>query len=314
MPSEPTSAPDGGGSPVERAAIDVAYEHVLVPLDGSALAAAAFPTARAIAERLGAEVHAIAVASSDGTTEPLREEVGAAISSDSGHARVRVVVGDDPAAAIVGHARELGSTLVCMSTHGRGRVAGAVVGSVARSVFRLADAPIVVVGPFADRPPPFTYRWPDPLAVNRLVACVDGAALSEQMLPVAAGWAKRLGASLSILTVVEPAAPVAGVGRRPSGRYEPDGDPDVYVARLAEQWRTAGIDARGLVVHDPISPAEGVKAHLSAEMAGLVIVTTHARSGLRRVLLGADAAAIIRASLAPVLVVPLGVDSRSANP
>ena len=308
MPSEPASDADGGGSPVERVAINVAYEHVLVPLDGSPLAAAAIPTARAIAQRLGADVHAIAVASSNDTTESLRDEVLASIPSDPNEPRVRTVVGDDPAAAIVGHARELGSTLICMSTHGRGRLAGAVVGSVARAVLHLVDAPIVAVGPFADRPPPFIYRWPDPLAVNRLVACVDGSQPSEQVLPVAAGWARLLGAPLSILTVAEPAAPIAGVGRRHTDRYEPDGDPDAYVARLAEQWRTADIDATGIVVRDPISPAEGIKAHLADEMAGLVVVTTHARSGLRRLFLGADAAAIVRASLAPALVVPLHVE------
>src|SRR5581483_2348933 len=133
MPSEPASDADGGGSPVERVAIDVAYEHVLVPLDGSPL---------------GADVHAIAVASSNDTTESLRDEVLASIPSDPNEPRVRTVVGDDPAAAIVGHARELGSTLICMSTLGRGRLAGAVVGSVARAVLHLVDAPIVAVGPF----------------------------------------------------------------------------------------------------------------------------------------------------------------------
>ena len=307
MPSEPGNESNGGGSRVERVAVDVSYEHILVPLDGSALAGAAIPTAHAIAERLGAEVHAISVASSDGMTESLREQSLGTISPESNEVRVRVVVGEDPAASIVEQARELGSTLICMSTHGRGRVAGAVLGSVARAVFHRAKAPLVAVGPFADRPPPFTYRWPDPLAINRVVACVDGSQASEQVLPIAAGWARLLGASLSILTVAEPAAPVGGVTRTRSGCYEPDGDPDAYVARLADQLRTAGIDAHAVVVHDPISPAEGVKAHLATEMAGLVIVTTRARGGLRRLLLGADAAAIVRASLAPVLVVPLNV-------
>ncbi len=295
---------DGGGAHAARAATDVAYDHILVPLDGSPTAAAAVPTARAIAERLGVDVHTISVAASDDEVARLHDEALTAVL-EADDETVRVIVGDDPAAAIVDRARDLGSTLICMSTHGRGRFVGAVVGSVARAVFHRVEAPIVVVGPFADRPPPFIYRWPDPLTVRRLVACVDGSTPSEQVLPVAAGWAMVLGASLSILTVAEPAAPVAGVGHRRTGRYEPDGDPDAYVARLAQQWRDAGLDSRGVVVRDPISPAEGVKAHLSDEMAGLVVVTTHARTGIRRVLLGADAAAIVRASLAPVLVVPL---------
>ncbi len=59
------------------------------------------------------------------------------------------------------------------------------------------------------------------------------------------------------------------------------------------------------VVYDPISPADGLRTYLDRHPAGLVAVTTHARTGLRRVLLGADAANIVHASTAPTLVVPL---------
>ncbi len=59
------------------------------------------------------------------------------------------------------------------------------------------------------------------------------------------------------------------------------------------------------VVYDPISPADGVRRYLDEHPAGLVAVTTHARTGLRRVLLGADAANIVHASTAPNLVIAL---------
>src|SRR5919202_1961316 len=107
-----------------------------------------------------------------------------------------VVVGDDAAPAIAATAADLGSTLICMSTRGRGRIAGAVVGSVARSLLQTAREPIVVVGPFADRPSPFGSPPPVPLSVPRLVACVDGTPPSESMLPVAGAWADTLGMSL----------------------------------------------------------------------------------------------------------------------
>ena len=64
-------------------------------------------------------------------------------------------------------------------------------------------------------------------------------------------------------------------------------------------WRSPGTDT-----YDPISPASGVRTYLDQNPAGLIAVTTHARTGLRRVLLGADAAAIVHASTAPALVVP----------
>jgi nucleotide-binding universal stress UspA family protein len=58
-------------------------------------------------------------------------------------------------------------------------------------------------------------------------------------------------------------------------------------------------------MYDPISPADGLSTYLDQHPAGLLAVTTHARTGLRRVLLGADAAKIVHASTAPALVVRL---------
>ena len=45
------------------------YRHVLVPLDGSEFAAAAVPTARALAERFAADLQAVSVAEAPGDVE-----------------------------------------------------------------------------------------------------------------------------------------------------------------------------------------------------------------------------------------------------
>ena len=55
------------------------------------------------------------------------------------------------------------------------------------------------------------------------------------------------------------------------------------------------------VVYDPIRPADGLRTYLDEHPAGMVAVTTHARTGLRRVVLGADAANIVDASTVAVL-------------
>jgi nucleotide-binding universal stress UspA family protein len=110
--------------------------------------------------------------------------------------------------------------------------------------------------------------------------------------------------SLTILTVAEPVLPALRPDRRPVRQYGPDGDPDEYVTGLAERWREAAPGVSSLVAYDPISPAQGVRSHLDKEPAGLVAVTTHARSGWQRLLLGAVAASIVQVSVAPVLVVP----------
>ncbi|HEX5094465.1 MAG TPA: universal stress protein, partial [Acidimicrobiia bacterium] len=159
------------------------YRHVLVPLDGSELAAAAMRTADVLAARFGAHLHTVSVVQSTAEVATIRTHAAELGVDDE---RVHVIVGDDPAAGIDARRGELDPCLVCLSTHGRGRLSGALVGSVARAVLTAASAPIVCVGPFADRPRPFRESYlPPPLSVPRLVACVDGGPEDEGILPIA---------------------------------------------------------------------------------------------------------------------------------
>jgi nucleotide-binding universal stress UspA family protein len=284
--------------------------HVLLPLDGSEFAAAALHTARALCDRFGADLTTISVASDERDVASLREHATGLVGGDGDDGRRQVRVATDVASAIVACAAELGSSVVCMSTRGRGRVAGAVIGSVTRDVLQRSDAPVVSVGPQADRPPALVGRprrrpasWPEPLAVRRLVACVDGSAASETVLPVAAQWAAALDMSLTILTVAEDAPRSLG-GGRPANRFGPP-DPHEYVERLAAQWTGPDRDVVGRVVHSALSVASGVDAHVGAEPAGLVAITTHARTGFHRIRMGATAADIVRTSTLPTLVVPV---------
>lgn len=292
-----TDAESAGGA--------VQYRHVLVPLDGSQFAAAALRTARVLAARFGAELHAVSVAQHDDEVDEMRSEAAAALAPDAGPDRVHMAVDDDPAAAIAATAADLGSALICMSTHGRGRIAGAVMGSVARSLLQATREPIVAVGPFADRPRSFRPGSPAPLSVPRLVACVDGKPPSESLLPVAGRWAEALGMSLTIVTVAEPSPPPVRLGARWHRAHGPQEDADAYAARLGERWKDVAAEVSSEVIYDPISPADGVRTYLDQNPAGLVAVTTHARTGIRRLLLGADAARIVNASTAPALVVPM---------
>ncbi len=288
----------------------LSFDHVLLPLDGSSFAAAALPTARALADHFDAELVTISVASTQRETARLRRRVAKSLGEDVPRSGVDVVVADEPAAAIDARARALGSCVVCMSTRGRGRVAGTMIGSVARAELTQSVSPVVAVGPQADRPPSLVGRpqrrrptnWPAPLSIKRLVACVDGTADSETVLPVASRWALALGMRLSIVTFVDEAANVAGV--EAASLFGPR-EPRAYVDDLAARWSAVVPEVVGEVVWDPISVASGVRAHLEAEPAGLVALAAHGRSGLERLRLGATAADIVRTSTAPSLVVPL---------
>ena len=294
-------------SDADSVSTPVSFGRVLLPLDGSAFAAAALPTAQALVARFGAALETLCVADDDRAVDELRQQALDSVPEVDPTA-VKVVVADDPAEAIVSR-RPLESCVVCMSTRGRGRISGAVIGSVAREVLRRCNAPVVAVGPQADRPPALVGRprrrpahWVEPLSYPRVVACVDGSPESETVLPEAARWAKTLDMSLSIVTVAEETAAM-GRGEQ-SNRFGPE-DPRGYVDELATRWSKVVPNAVAEVLFDPLGVSSGLRAHLTNEPAGLVAVTTHARTGFERVRLGSTAADIVRTSTVPCLVVPL---------
>ena len=203
---------------------------------------------------------------------------------------------------------------MCLTSHGRGRLQGAVVGSVARSVLQRSADPMVALGPMADNPgwSPRPRSWPEPLSVPRIVACVDGSDTSEQVLPLAAAWARALDMSLTILTVIEDAPDRSGRSEIEAAT-ERTPTPESYIDHSCSSGAESLPDVDGEVVHDPIGAAGGIRAHLDQRPAGLVAVTTHARSGMQRALLGAQAASIVHASVAPCLVAPVRRDALAGD-
>jgi nucleotide-binding universal stress UspA family protein len=279
------------------------YRNVLVPLDGTRLADGALPTARALATRFGATLHTVSVVTFDGERDAIRPHVARALDTDRDDPRIHVEVDTDIAAAVHRCASNLGACLICLSTHGRGRVAGTLLGSSARDIVERGRQPVVVAGPSVVDPDPRHTITP-PLAVDHLVACTDGTPSSERGLPVAAAWAHALGMKLTIVTVAEPCPPPDRIGAPWRRHHGPDEDADEYVRRLAEAW---AIEAPGLdacVVYDPISAASGMRDYLAAHPAGLVAVTSRLRDRLPVLLFGSGAASIVQASSAPVLVIP----------
>ena len=285
---------------------DVDITHVLVPLDGSELALQAIPTARALAERFGASLHTVTLAESKSQAIRARRLAAAALDVPDEDERVFIATEGEPDEVIAQRAESLGSCLICLATHGRGRLGGALVGSVARSVLQRVQGPVIVLGPQADNPgwTPRPRRWPAPLSVQRIVACVDGTKASEQVMPIAAAWAQRLAMELTIVTIVHDDPPPLAL-ERTDRLYDGDDDATGYIDRLVETWRASDVHVNGEVLRDPISPASAIRDYLTQRPAGLLALSTHARSGMQRVRLGAVAASIVHTSVVPCLVNPV---------
>jgi nucleotide-binding universal stress UspA family protein len=252
--------------------------------------------------RFGADIHTVSViASGSGATE-IGAHDARLLGTDGGDIEVHVRVGDDVAAGIREEAADLGSCLVCMSTHGRGRVEEAVAGSVARALVASARQPMVTVGPpcvAGDR------DGPEPLSAGDVIACVDGSGASEVVLPVAAAWASALGMRLTIVTVAEPSPPPLRAGATWHRHHGPQADVEDYLQGLRDQWSGAVPSVRTDAIYDPLSPAEGVRTYLTGHAPALLAMSTHGREGVSALVLGSVATSIIHVSTVPVLLVPL---------
>ena len=267
--------------------------HVLVPLGSSTASDAAVRPAAQIAGAFGARLHLVSVGTERAEADAMAERT--AQLSEAFDADVDTRVDWDVPGSILDVAGQLAPALVCMASHARGRLGELAVGSYTTPLLAQTTHPVVLVGP--DHGPERR------LTAGPVLACVDGSAISEKAVALAAGWADVLGVALRIVTVAEPT--LAGLDGRAALRFlGPREDPELYVARLADSWRRSDLDVSGLVVYDPIGTGPGLASHLETGSAGLLVVTTHARTGLRRALYGSSAAAIVRHSPVPVLVVP----------
>jgi nucleotide-binding universal stress UspA family protein len=140
--------------------------HILVALDGSALAESVLRPASELARATGAhmtlvrvvgphvsagEMSALAGAgyADISTAEATRylEETAAAMRGEGLTVATRVATGTAPAPALARLVNQLDADLVAIATHGYGGIKRTALGSVAEQLLRSSSAPILVVHP-----------------------------------------------------------------------------------------------------------------------------------------------------------------------
>ena len=143
---------------------------------------------------------------------------------------------------------------------------------------------------------------------QRILVPVDGSTTSTFGLDEAIKLAKLTGASLRLIHVVD--ALTITTGLLPSAYYSDEVPPRKKEVgeQILEQARTR-VAASGVKVDtflfDSLLPrvSETVIEQAKAWNADLIVIGTHGRRGVGRVLLGSDAEQIVRMAPVPVLLV-----------
>lgn len=265
---------------------------ILVPLDGSPEAEQALPYAEALAEP-GCQLILLEVG----------EDPDSEFSLQNRHAgscaRLETASGD-PAEQILRTARDFGVGMIVMTTHGRGALGRWAFGGVADAVTRHAPVPVMVVRPGEGRLEP---------AIRRLVVPLDGSSLAETALPVAQSLAQRLGLPVRLVTAVDPVSLVPSAVA-PALAFDAEvysetlaalrGEAEGWLARASHALREAGVDTSwGILSGSPyVAIADALQP------GDVVVMTSHGRSGVPRLLLGSVAERLVREGPAPVILVP----------
>jgi nucleotide-binding universal stress UspA family protein len=138
---------------------------------------------------------------------------------------------------------------------------------------------------------------------RHLLVPLDGSPPAEAALPLAVGLARRLGASVTLLHVIERGAPAAVHGER---HLSDPGEAGRYLEGLA---RGEGAAPRvACHVHTDLeADVAGSIARRAEELeADLIVMCTHGRRQLRHRLFGSVAQGVLGRGRIPVLLAPPG--------
>jgi nucleotide-binding universal stress UspA family protein len=285
-------------------------ETILVPLDGSPVAEQALPLALAVAQRTGAALELVQVhecyafkdpACSWGPYDPKAE---AALKSQEkaylentrklleANSPVQVgtsLIDGGVAEALLDSVKTRKADLVVMTTHGRGPVSRAFLGSVADELIRRAPCPILLL-----RPQEVAPAMGAKATIHKVLIPLDGSALAEQAL----GPAFELGQAMRASYVLFHVAP-GGVDRTADL-------PGPAQARRYLEASASRLSANGGEVQVHLVTGRHVASAILEEARAmgcdLIALATHGRGGLKRLILGSVADKVLRAASMPLLV------------
>jgi nucleotide-binding universal stress UspA family protein len=139
---------------------------------------------------------------------------------------------------------------------------------------------------------------------GKILVPLDGSALAERAVRHAEEIARGSGSEILLLQAVNlpmPVIPEAILVADAKWLDEAKRIALEYLDAVAAQSRTRGIRVRTMVDDRP--PADAILHVAERERAGLIVMSTHGRGGLGRMLMGSVAESVFHATSRPVMLV-----------
>lgn len=303
---------------------------MLVPLDGSELAEVVFTYAKELAGRLGIDVvllHVFTPEERDFTplhrayiehaaeiikreSRKVQKKTGIPPGGKPIEVRSELATGSS-AEAILRYAKERAVDLILIATHGRTGVRHWAIGDIADKVLRGTKVPVLLVR--AGIPDEIIYdRWPK----KTILVPLDGSKLSETVLPHVEVLAKQRGAEhveVVLLRVCEPPAiPTYYTPELPDaplnwGEYIQQETSRArrvateYLAQMESRFKDNNINVRSEILVG--KAADEIINYVNKNPFNLIVMATHGRSGLRRLVYGSVTENVLLSVSSPILLV-----------
>lgn len=189
------------------------FEHILVPLDGSALAECVLPHTVALSQALGGRITLLRVAESREASTPTvdafdwhiqkaeasayLETISARIQREAGLEAQTVVQEGRAAESILKFAAGENVDLIVLSSHGRSGLSRWNISSIVQKIVSQAYLPVMIVRAYQPVPAELTsFRY------RKVMVPLDGSLRAEYVLPVAVTLARFHQAELLLTHVV----------------------------------------------------------------------------------------------------------------
>jgi len=186
-----------------------------------------------------------------------------------------VTLSEEPYQDIVDHASKNNVDMIIMGTHGKTGMKRLMMGSVTAKVIGHAPCNILVFPPNAK------------VECKNVLIATDGSKYSEAAASEALGIAKRCGSSLTVISVASSDAEITSAKDN--------------VKKVSEAAEKEGVKTTSVVTKG--KPYEAIIETSKQKKADLIIVGSHGRTGLDRLLMGSVTERVIGHAEAAVLVV-----------
>jgi len=266
------------------------FERILLATDGSEYSDGAIAVADEMATKCNARLYIVSIALYNPGTESLEPTLGAeserlamtnvaAARERIRHAdcQSRVLQDADPARAITEAAEQLRADVIVMGRHGRRGLARWKLGHATEKVVGRAPCPVLVV-------PKASRMWQ-----HKVLLATDGSRYGDAAAVIAGNIARMCKLPLAVISAI-----------LPSHSRERRQEAQTALDRVLLAMTRLGVSVDSLLAEG--RPEQAIVANAEKTNADLIIMGSHGRTGLDRILMGSVSERVLNQSSCPVLV------------